>query len=74
MWRKCALPLCDVAVDLCNVPLSFALPANRQVHLGKVNKLDTHRAPAMGSLLADRTTLPHHNCGPYTNMEPRRVS
>lgn len=51
MWFKCAFKLWDVVVDLRNAPLSYALPAKRQVHLGKAGKQDIHRVRAMASVL-----------------------
>lgn len=51
MWRACVLTLWDVVVDLRNAPLSYLLPAKRQIHLGRAGKLDVHRVPAMASLL-----------------------
>lgn len=51
MWRRCVLTLWDVVVDLRNAPLSYALPAKRQIHLGRAGKLDVHRVKSMGSLL-----------------------
>ena len=68
MWRACVLTFWDVVVDLRNAPLSYALLARRQIHLGKANKHYDHRVVAMGSLLglADNPptprlwTLPEH--------------
>lgn len=51
MWWRAAFKLWDVVVDLRNAPLSYALPAKRQIHLGRAGKLDIHRVRAMGSLL-----------------------
>jgi len=51
MWRRCVLTLWDVVVDLRNAPLTYLLPAKRQIHLGRVGKLEMHRVPAMGTLL-----------------------
>ncbi len=50
MWRRCVLTLWDVVVDLRNAPLSYLLPAKRQIHLGRAGKLETHRVNALGSL------------------------
>ncbi len=60
MWRACVGTFWDVVVDLRNAPLSYALLAKRQVHLGKANKHFTHRVTAMGSLvgLADNPPAP----------------
>ena len=51
MWRACAGTFWDVVVDLRNAPLSYALLAKRQIHLGKANKKHAHRVVALGSLL-----------------------
>lgn len=51
MWRRCAVKLWDVVVDLRNAPLSYLLPAKRQIHLKRAGKLDIHRVRALGSLL-----------------------
>lgn len=51
MWRRCAFKLWDQVVDLRNAPLSYLLPAKRQIHLGKAGRRDIHRVRAMGSLL-----------------------
>jgi len=51
MWRHCVMHVWDVVVDLRNAPLSYALLAKRQIHLGRAGKLDVHRVRAMGSLL-----------------------
>lgn len=69
MWRQCVLTLWDVVVDLRNAPLSYALPAKRQIHLGRAGKLDVHRVRAMASLLGLQDdppaptlwTLPEHD-------------
>lgn len=51
MWWHAAFKLWDVVVDLRNAPLSYALLAKRQIHLGRAGKLDIHRVRAMGSIL-----------------------
>lgn len=51
MWRQCVAHFWDVVVDLRNAPLSYALFAKRQIHLGRAGKLDMHRVRALGSLL-----------------------
>jgi len=51
MWRQCISILWDVVVDLRNAPLSYALLAKRQIHLGRAGKLDVHRVAALGSIL-----------------------
>ena len=69
MWGRAAFKLWDVVVDLRNAPLSYLLPAKRQIHLGRAGKLDVHRVRAMGSLLGlvdnppapTLWTLPEHD-------------
>lgn len=69
MWRRCVLTLWDVVVDLRNAPLSYALPARRQIHLGRAGKLDVHRVVSMATLLGCEQnppspqiwTLPEHD-------------
>jgi len=51
MWWACIGTFWDVVVDLRNAPLSYALLAKRQIHLGKANKYFAHRVTAMGSLV-----------------------
>ncbi len=51
MWRACIGTFWDVVVDLRNAPLSYALLAKRQIHLGKANKKHEHRVVALGSIL-----------------------
>lgn len=51
MWWACIGVFWDVVVDLRNAPLSYALAAKRQIHLGKANKKFGHRVEALGSLL-----------------------
>jgi len=68
MWRHGILKLWDVIVDLRNAPLSYALPAKRQIHLGRAGKLDIHRVAAMASIIKAQNnppdpklwTLPEH--------------
>jgi len=68
MWRACVLTIWDVVVDLRNAPLSYALFAKRQIHLGRAGKMNAHRVVAMGSILKDLPqpaapklwTLRHH--------------
>jgi len=58
MWRRVAFKLWDVVVDLRNAPLSYALLAKRQIHLGRAGKQDIHRVRAMGSLLGRQDNPP----------------
>lgn len=58
MWRACVLKFWDVVVDLRNAPLSYLLPAKRQIHLGKAGKKDVHRVRSMASLLNLEDTPP----------------
>jgi ADP-heptose:LPS heptosyltransferase len=58
MWRACILTVWDVVVDLRNTPLSYALLARRQIHLGRAGKLDVHRVAAMGSMLGAQDDPP----------------
>ncbi|PHS79732.1 MAG: glycosyl transferase [Rhodospirillaceae bacterium] len=72
MWRYSILKFWDVIVDLRNAPLSYALFAKRQIHLGRAGKLDIHRVAAMASMIKAQTepqanppspklwTLPEH--------------
>jgi ADP-heptose:LPS heptosyltransferase len=60
MWRQCVTTLWDIVVDLRNAPLSYALVAKRQIHLGRAGKMEAHRVRALGSLLglADNPPAP----------------
>ncbi len=60
MWRRCALKVWDEVVDLRNAPLSYAVLARHQTHLGRAGKQDIHRVRALGSVLkGDDTPSPH---------------
>lgn len=58
MWRHCVLTLWDVVVDLRNAPLSYALPSKRQIHWGRLGKLDIHRVEAMAAMIKLQDTPP----------------
>jgi len=71
MWRQCVCRVWDVVVDLRNAPLSYALLAKRQIHLGQANKRHNHRVVAMGSLLglADNPPAPRLWTLPQSDAE-----
>ena len=58
MWRECIGTFWDIVVDLRNAPLSYALFAKRQIHLGKANKMYGHRVIALGSVLKEADNPP----------------
>lgn len=75
MWRQCVLTLWDVVVDLRNAPLSYALLAKRQIHLGRAGKLDIHRVRAMASLLGleDQPPAPKVWAAPEHDAQAARL-